>query len=302
MSAPASSPELDAELQRLAARHVEVSQISWDLAFDFSEPSLGQLDEAIGKFYPDGNALDSTLLPFGAYIGETIRHNLGGVWVQDAEAETWLQDVGGQNIKAYPFTWIRKRFSNGMEDSIAYKYGYVKSVVEKELGHPLAPVAPRPPAPLPPSSAPDPAEFTILARSPLLVFFLVSMADGKASKKEIVAFNKIVSESANHACPLLAESLQRLEGEFDELSAQLAANLQSMNPLDELQAVAFILGKSFPDQADAFKAGLMELGLKIAQASGGFLGLGRKVNKEKQAILTVIALALGCIKLEDEES
>ncbi|WP_406723669.1 hypothetical protein WJ438_01865 [Streptomyces sp. GD-15H] len=61
------------------------------------------------------------LFAIGAYLGETVRHNLGGVWETDDE-----DPYGEMNIAlrlpdgsiVWPVQRVIKRFRNGPEDSI----------------------------------------------------------------------------------------------------------------------------------------------------------------------------------------
>jgi hypothetical protein len=288
--ADAEDPALTAEMEQLAASFLSMAQKIFGLPFDFSEQSLTHLDQLITDAYPNGNALDSTLLPFGAYVGETIRHNLGGVWVQTEESGSSLRDVGGQGIGTYPFTWVRKRFENGMEDSIAYKYSYVKAEVEKSRGSPVEPVAPRPYVPPAPSREATEEELQRLARVPLLVLFLVAGADGKISKKEMSAFDKAIEDITEETSPLLSNCLDWLTENFEAYLEQV--NTSETDPLDDLTLAGSTLHDCFPADAGAFQHGLIDLGVKIAEASGGFLGMGSKISEQEMATLAAISLAL----------
>jgi tellurite resistance protein len=279
MSTPQDNPALNAELARLAESHVESARTIFQWSFDYSEESLEKIDKAIAQFHADGNTLESTVVAYGAYVGETIRRLLGGIWVQDERGVALLDRIGGQDLKASPFSWVQKRFANGMDDSIAYKYKFLKQQVG-QTGRAIAP-----------ASKPEitDEESEVLVRSPLLVFLIVAAADGKVDKKELAAFQKVIAGVMMGATPLLREAMSEM---LPELERHLT-ELQEMNPVEQLQRLASILDTHFPDEAENFKRGLLNIGIQIAESSGGFLGLGSKVSKDEAMAIVVIAQTLG---------
>lgn len=78
-----------------------------------------------------------------------------------------------------------------------------------------------------------------------------------------------------------------------ELLAAVSSGLQ--NPVGELQDLARILDTHFPSElAVAYKAMLLSLATRIAQASGGLFGVfGSKISKVEKLALTGISMALG---------
>jgi hypothetical protein len=85
MNIPPEDAALTTAIQKLAAKHVAVGKTVFGIEFDYSEESLQKLDEAISKHFPHGNVLDSTIEVYGAYVGETVRRTLGGVWAQSED-------------------------------------------------------------------------------------------------------------------------------------------------------------------------------------------------------------------------
>lgn len=285
---------LSSEIQRLAESHVSVSQQTFGINFDYSEPTLRQIDEVISKYHPDGYALETTVLGYGAYVGETIRRNLGGVWDQDDRGVAWLKRVGGLDLQASPFSWVQKRFTNGMEDSIAYKYDFLKhqagggTATEPTGGLRIA---------APAAATPEEKEF--LARSPLLVFLLVAAADGKVDKKELAAFDKIVEASLGSTNDLVRQTITQMLPEVERHLEELTS--EGVNPLEELKRVAAILDSNHPNEAEEFKIYLLVVATKIAQSSGGFLGFGKKIDDREAAAIAAIAVTLGIKDLACED-
>jgi hypothetical protein len=98
---------------------------------DFSQESLKEIDRFIddhtsaGTAHPDGllaDGLGKKLFALGAYVGETIRRQRGGIWQADendprGEINVALHLSEGGVI--WPVQRVIKRFKNGAEDGIA---------------------------------------------------------------------------------------------------------------------------------------------------------------------------------------
>jgi tellurite resistance protein len=295
---PAENSALTAELQRLAKMHRLNGKRIYGMDFDYSEESLKRIDEAITKFHPEGASMETTIVVYGAYIGETMRRTLGGVWAQDGEGNTYLGNVGAAGIQAFPLSWAQKRFANGIEDSIAYKYSYVKSEVMKANGGVLptpAAIAEPPDEPVGPVTEED---YQKLARAPLLVFAMVAAADGKVGKKELQAFEDALNELSEHPCELMRQAMERVGEDLDAYISSLEQEKEDSVILTK--QIGELLDAKFQEQAQEFKKALVHTATKIAAASGGFLGLGSKISKNEAATILIIAGMLG-LDLSEEE-
>jgi hypothetical protein len=290
---PQESPALNAELARLAQAHVENAQQSYSTHFDYSADSLKRIDDVIAQFHADGQAAEAAVLSFGAYVGEAIRRTLGGVWVQDERGVALLQRVAGKDLSASPFSWVQRRFSNGMTESIAEKY----SALRQQVGTTGVRIArgPSASASAPAATSLSPEDDAIVVRSPLLVFLLVAAADGKVDKKELAMFEQIISGVTAGATPLLRDAMARM---VPELERHLS-DLQERDPVEDLKRLATLLDTQFSDQASAFKHTLVAIGIKIAESSGGFLGFGSKISKTEAQAIAGIAVILGVAQLEE---
>jgi tellurite resistance protein len=284
MSALPENPSLNGELARMAQSHADSAQQQYATTFDFSENSLGWVDDAIAKFHPDGNVEDNTLLGFGAYVGETIRRALGGVWVQDERGVALLQKVGGGEHSASPFSWVQKRFTNGMDDSVKAKYAALKQQVGR-VGVRIAVTTPAKAA----ATAITDEESELLARAPLLAFLLVAAADGKVDKKELTAFAEIVDAMMAGAPPLLQKAMSEMLPQM----ARFANEAGDRNPVEDMERVASVLDTHFPNEAEMFKRTLVAIAIKVASSSGGFLGMGSKISKDEKIAIAAIAITLG---------
>lgn len=287
MAAPQENPALTAELQRLAESHVASATTRFGLTLDYSQESLRQTDDAIARELAAGNSLEDSLLTHGAYVGETLRRRLGGVWVQDERGVALLQGIGGGDLSASPFSWVQSRLANGMGDALAARF----SALQQQMSQARVSVA-RPAVAA--ASGPSAEEMTMITRSPLLIFLLVAAADGKVDKKEFNEFHNVIVGVMTGATPLLRDAMSRLlprmEQTFDEL--------EDVNPAEELQRLATVLDTHYPKEAMAFKEQLLNIAVKIAESSGGFLGFGSKISKDEKAVIAGIAVTLGLIEVD----
>ncbi len=127
-------------------------------------------------------------------------------------------------------------------------------------------------------------EWQQLKQIPFQIFFVVAMADGKVDAKEIAAFVNRTEAAASLDNPLLRELMHGLSQ--DEIRNHLA-NPPSSNEAEQLSRTvrAILRDKLVPGEKFEFIGAALALGLEVAQASGGFFGLGSKVSKvEKQAL------------------
>jgi hypothetical protein len=140
---------------------------------------------------------------------------------------------------------------------------------------------------------PQPPASERLARAPLLVFMLVADADGKVDRKERAALERLCSNPDQFSSPLFGAAVRHLVRDADHHFEALQR--LELEPLDELAAVAAELETAYPDEARAFKRCLLQWGKAVAEASGGFLGFGRKVRAQEAVTLADIALSLGLV-------
>jgi hypothetical protein len=92
---------------------------------------------------------------------------------------------------------------------------------------------------------------------------------------------------------LMANVLVRLIAHFEQLLTSLTSKEVEMS--EATAAVLSVLNNSLPeDEAIKFKKSMLNIGKKVAEASGGFLGIfGSKISKEEQAALDALSNLLG---------
>jgi len=128
-------------------------------------------------------------------------------------------------------------------------------------------------------------------RLPYLIFMLVAGADGSVDKKELKQLVKTLGNIDALGSPLLATIVT---AGADDAIKYVQDIITSETPYqDELTAVSEIIEETLSEEdADSFRMALMQLGVMIANASGGMFGFGGKMSKEEAAALAVIASIL----------
>lgn len=131
-----------------------------------------------------------------------------------------------------------------------------------------------------------------LARAPVIVFLAVASADGKLDKKEIKRFGDLIKHP-DHA--ILAAAMAKAQMSVGDLLADVIGG--NYDPLAELRRAAHLLDVHTSNEvAAAYKMTLLKLAKGVAEASGGLFGLfGSKISKEEEAMLALIADALGLL-------
>ena len=79
------------DLQEDAQLVIDVLSEKEDVELDYSPDSVSWLDTYIEEHREELDAGDKSVLQekFGAYLGESIRHNFGGRWVRDSD-DQWM--------------------------------------------------------------------------------------------------------------------------------------------------------------------------------------------------------------------
>ena len=89
--------------------------------FDYASENAARLDPLVDLFLqsqPGDDVINSMVLSMGAYVGELIVRNGGGIW-------TFEQDVGAPGVRltsglvCFPLNKVGKRITIGAEHSIA---------------------------------------------------------------------------------------------------------------------------------------------------------------------------------------
>ncbi len=101
---------------------------------NYHESDFEVLDEIITEAWAENppTLIDPLVISVGSYVGECIRRNVGGEWAYTQEYSYHLKDVGNSDTKIFPFSKVRKRLTEGEDDSLAFYYAALKHVLSKE--------------------------------------------------------------------------------------------------------------------------------------------------------------------------
>jgi len=114
-----------------AKMHIETTERIFGVKLDFDEASILKLDELIQKGWPDEppKQIDNVVILFGSFLGEALRHALGGDW--DEYQGQWFVKLGDMRMNV--FSKVKKRLLNGEEDSISFYYQNLKQLKENNF-------------------------------------------------------------------------------------------------------------------------------------------------------------------------
>lgn len=129
-----------------------------------------------------------------------------------------------------------------------------------------------------------PIDMHLLARAPCWVFVVVAAADGKVDDRERRRFDGLLGQGDQFRTEWMRTALAGAASELDPILSNLddalgraRADLETL--ADEAEA------RLEADEALDFKRDLLSLGKTIAEASGGILGFGEKIDdSEVEAI------------------
>ena len=147
---PVDAAALAVEVRDAADRFVEQAGQRFGIAelLDHSDRSLQVIDQALRLFHPDGFAMPTSAIGYGAYVGETFRQLFGsGTWELEGgngDALPRLADatVGPEaTANLGPFLWVLQisgELSASAEDddvevsSIAERYAMILDAVGRQ--------------------------------------------------------------------------------------------------------------------------------------------------------------------------
>lgn len=132
-------------------------------------------------------------------------------------------------------------------------------------------------------------EWNILSSAPLLVFALVSAADGKIDANEVKSFQNEVLSGVNTENVTLQRILMLAMANFAPMMQGIMKG--QIDPLQSLIAVSGFLDRQLEKQeAEEIKKAFYNIGKSVAEASGGLFGLfGSKISKEEKKALEALA-------------
>ena len=141
-------------------------------------------------------------------------------------------------------------------------------------------------------------EWIDVVRLPVVVFFAVALADGRADAGELKEFQSYLVRTT-HVDPLLKQLCGELAEQGSE-ALQLSDRERDFKVY--LPEVAQLLeDRLSPQERRTFLAGLLCLGHHVADATGGFWGLGNRVSALESARLEEVSSLLKLPQLLDPD-
>ena len=140
-------------------------------------------------------------------------------------------------------------------------------------------------------------ETGVLDLSPFHVFFLVAGADGKIDQKEFESFVHGLMDRGAGSEDIVSAVFANSGRYFDSYHQQARSAVVvggAKASLKHIRVATDLLDDKL-DGLDSlrFKRSLFKLGQRVAQASGGMLGMGGKVSAVEQAALGSLSGILG---------
>ncbi|MDX1679928.1 MAG: hypothetical protein R3242_04275 [Akkermansiaceae bacterium] len=136
-------------------------------------------------------------------------------------------------------------------------------------------------------------EWEQLAEAPAVAFLVIAAADGKIDKKEIEEFGEVLGGLASQGdIPSVSRLMNLAAASFQTIIPELTSG--NFDPVEKLLKFRVIVDSKFPEEdAARLKASVLFIAQKVAESSGGFMGLGSKISKKEKKALALVAYALG---------
>ncbi len=113
---------------------IKIVKEVFDVELEYNEDSIMKLDSIIDEGWPTypADVEETTILSFGAFLGEAIIASLGAEWVETEDG--WgveVQNMAAENIILLPYALVEKRFEEGRLGSISLAYKIFKLKTEE---------------------------------------------------------------------------------------------------------------------------------------------------------------------------
>ena len=272
--------ELARRVRRYAAAHPATVMVltSPDGGHEISAANYGQISTLIPE--------EASHITFGALGGEVID---GVVAVED------FKRVFGDLVEPAGECWYVPAVDLEEERVI------LKALKAKAMAADKAMETAPKPVLHPHGKAISAKQWEILESGPALVFLVVAASDGKVGKRETTTFAKVIVGAAHleAECPSLGRALGASLEKVPEVIAKIEA-VEKFDSAGELRRIGETVDACLSeDEAQNYKLGLLYIGKEVAEAAGGFFGMGRRISEREATALKMIADAFG-IGLEEE--
>lgn len=140
-------PTVNDMMEAYAQDAVDFARERFQINLDFSEDSLQQTEQILGKLHellpqgffakllkrgPSDNQIQQMAKMWGGYVGEVIRRRWNGQWSRESKTQSGAVitlHIGDTEI--YPPAKVYKRFTLGSADNIRHYYQVLKSNLDQ---------------------------------------------------------------------------------------------------------------------------------------------------------------------------
>jgi len=101
---------------------------------DYSEKSIGRLDDMINDYFGDNGPseknFNAMVWAYGSYVAAVIDRNFNGNWYRNEDTGEVRFEPETSPIGAKPFNWVAKKFDLG--DSLQEKYVSITNMFKED--------------------------------------------------------------------------------------------------------------------------------------------------------------------------
>ena len=139
-------------------------------------------------------------------------------------------------------------------------------------------------------------EWQSLVLAPLIIFNIVGGADGRIDQREAAEFKSLLVEGLLSDVELIKLIMKDLLQDLEVQTGRLVSG--ELDPNQCMESIRQAVDTELSEEdALAFKLALLSIGKKIANASGGFMGMGDRICLSEKQAMARLAAVLHVIKV-----
>lgn len=205
-----------------------------------------------------------------------VKHLLA-THVHEEQRLIFLQELG----------WVAQNSTVGPDGAVVESRMALFQSLSTYLGYPIQEAA---------EWMPGDEHWPTLAQGIVATFILLAAIDGGVSKKELENFRRILNAAKNSDSETFAHQLLRyVEEHVEALLRQAATARQRGTTIAEMVYDSVQFAKKSMPASDSYvyRALVMRLAQNTAEADGGFMGFGSKINAKEREALEVVSELTG---------
>lgn len=116
------------------AKFVANDDGSQDYDLDYSEESIGSLDDMLDDYFGEGGPseenFNAMVWAYGSYVAAVIEKNFNGHWYENDDTGEVTFEPETSSIGANPYSWVAKKFDLG--DNLQEKYLFITNMFKED--------------------------------------------------------------------------------------------------------------------------------------------------------------------------